>query len=333
MKISEIVNETDLKNIKKRGVYKISYNDSKRIYIGSTTQSFYIRWIQHMWEFKNNCHKNPKLVNVANKHGIKSLSFEIVEVVKDEDKVLEREQYYIDLYDSYKNGLNCSPSAYNSQGCKRNENTLIKNFYNVVSQYSKEGNYIKTYKSLKEAAEKTKTDYVTLSNACNEKTRLANGYQWKKGNNENDIAPVKSKGETTIYQYNNDGIFIKEWNSLKDAADFYDRLSTLFSRAVNKKRKLEGYYWSKEKVDKFKPYINKTRIFKIYQYDKEGVFVKEWNSLKEATNHFIRPGNSFSTAISKGRQFEGYYWSKEKKEVIKFKNIKNGKKEIENVCV
>ena len=268
MKISEIVNENDLKNIKKKGVYKISYNDSNRIYIGSTTQSFYLRWIQHMWEFKNNCHKNKKLVNVVNKYGVKSLSFEIVEIIKEENKVLEREQYYIDLYDAYKVGLNCSPSAYNSQGCKRSEDTLIKNFYNVVSQYSKEGKHIKTYKSLKEAAKKTKTDYITLSNACNEKTRLANGYQWRKGDNKKDITPVKSKGETTIYQYNNEGVLIKKWNSLKEAADY-----------------------------------------------------------------FKRPRNSFSVAVSKGREIENYFWSKEKKEVITFKKIKNGKKEIENVCV
>ncbi len=266
MKISEIVNENDLKNIKKTGVYKISYNDSNRVYIGSTTQSFYIRWIQHMWEFRNNCHTNPKMMNVVNKYGLSSLNFEIIEVVKGNNKILEREQYYIDFYDAYNNGLNCSPSAYNSVGCKRSEETMEKHFYHVVSQYKQTGEYVATFKSMKEAAEKTGTDYITISNVCNGKTRIANSFQWRKGNCKKNIPPVKFKNETTVYQYSD-----------------------------------------------------------------EGVFLKEWNSIKEISKYFERPQNTISISIKRGRAFEEFFWSKEKKEKLMFKKIGNGKKEIDYI--
>ena len=50
MKITDIVSEIDLTSIKKFGIYKISYK--KKVYIGSTTQSFYLRWIQHISDLK-----------------------------------------------------------------------------------------------------------------------------------------------------------------------------------------------------------------------------------------------------------------------------------------
>lgn len=249
MKISEIVNEQDLKDIKKKGIYKITYNDSERIYIGSTSQSFYIRWIQHMWEFRNGIHSNPKMMNVANKYGLKSLNFEIVEVVNDVKNVLFREQYYIDLFNSYNKGLNCSPSAYSTTGCERNEETLVKYFYHKVSQYSQDGTFIKTYKSMKEASKLTNTDYVTLSNACNGKTRLANKFQWKKGDNEANIGAVKTKSESTVYQYNVDGKYIQEWGSLKAIKEFYGRMNSTLTVAIQKGREFENNFWSKLKIE------------------------------------------------------------------------------------
>ena len=140
---------------------------------------------------------------------------------------------------------------------------LEKYFYHVVSQYKQNGEYVATFKSMKEAAEKTGTDYITLSNVCNGKTRIANGFQWKKGECKKNIPPVKFKNETTIYQYSDDGIFLKEWHSLK-----------------------------------------------------------------EISNQFERPQNTLSTSIKRGRAFEGFFWSKEKKEKLIFKEIGNGKKEI-----
>ena len=264
MKIKEIVNKTDLKNIKKRGIYKISYKDSDRIYIGSTSQTFYLRWIQHMWELKNGIHTNSKIMNVCNKYGLDSLKFEIVEIVSDKDKIIEIEQYYIDLYDSYRNGLNCSPSAYNSEGCVRSEETLSKYYYNEVSQYSQNGDYIKTFKSLKEASIETNTDYVTISNVCNGLTRLANKYQWRKGCNKENIGYVKYKGETSVFQYDKDGNFIKEWNTFKEVANFYKRPSTSsLSIAIIKGRMYENSYWSKTKIEKLK--------FRIYGKGKKEI--------------------------------------------------------------
>lgn len=246
MKISEIVSEEDLKSIKKFGIYKISYEN--RVYIGSTTQSFYLRWIQHMYEIKNFKHTNPKIMNIVNKYGIDKLVFEIVEIIDDKNKVIEREQYYIDLYDSYKKGLNCSPTAQNSRGCVRSEETLEKYFYHKVSQYTKDGNFIKTFKSMRQASIETNTDYITLSDVCNGKTRMANGFQWRKGDNTNNIGKVKSKGEKSLYQYDLDGNFIKEWNSYKEVAKNFNKASNTISTAVKKQTLIGGFIFKNNKI-------------------------------------------------------------------------------------
>ena len=247
MKITEIVSENDLTSIKKFGIYKISYKD--RIYIGSTTKSFYLRWIQHISDLKKKKHGNSKLSNIVNKYGIEILCFEIIEIVEDKSKVLEREQYYIDLYNSYLNGLNCSPSASNTQGCKRTLESLQKHYYETLSQYDKDGNHIKTFSSLKEASQETNTNYVTLSNACNNKIRLANGFQWRKGKNKDNIGKVKSKGETTIYQYDSDWVFVKEWNSLKDVALALNKARNTISTAVSRQTLINGFYLTKTKIE------------------------------------------------------------------------------------
>jgi group I intron endonuclease len=47
--------------------------------------------------------------NAFNKYGTDSFVCEILEVITDESKLLEREAYYIEKYDSFYNGYNENP--------------------------------------------------------------------------------------------------------------------------------------------------------------------------------------------------------------------------------
>lgn len=49
-----------------------------------------------------------------------------------------------------------------------------------VSQYDKNGNFIKTYKSMKEAQDITNIKSCTISLCCNKKKKTAGGFIWKK---------------------------------------------------------------------------------------------------------------------------------------------------------
>jgi group I intron endonuclease len=82
----------------KNGVYCIKSTVDDRLYIGSVTRGFEDRHKEHLYDLKKNQHGNTYLQAFTNKYGIDKLQFEILEVVEDKDKVLEREQYWIDRY-------------------------------------------------------------------------------------------------------------------------------------------------------------------------------------------------------------------------------------------
>lgn len=77
----------------KSGIYKITYNDS--VYVGSSN-NIPVRWASHKSALKHNKHRNKILQRIYNKHGLQSLSFNVIRYI---DKYLvHEEQSIINLY-------------------------------------------------------------------------------------------------------------------------------------------------------------------------------------------------------------------------------------------
>lgn len=79
----------------KIGVYIITNLINGKIYIGSTTESFQLRWSTHKRSLKGNRHCNRHLQFAVNKYGVENFKFEILEECLSEFCVI-REQYYLD---------------------------------------------------------------------------------------------------------------------------------------------------------------------------------------------------------------------------------------------
>lgn len=79
------------------GIYKITNRINENFYIGSARISFKKRWSVHQHLLIKNRHKNKHLQRSVNKYGYSNFDFEIVEIVIDQNEILNREQYYIDL--------------------------------------------------------------------------------------------------------------------------------------------------------------------------------------------------------------------------------------------
>lgn len=89
------------------GIYKIENTRTKCVYIGST-KDFSKREKQHFSMLEKNKHHSSKLQRSYNTSKDKSIfKFEIIEEVDDACELKKREQYYIDLYDSFNTGYNC----------------------------------------------------------------------------------------------------------------------------------------------------------------------------------------------------------------------------------
>ena len=83
-------------------IYKITNEINNKIYIGQTSRNIVERFSEH-----KRATSNQPLYNAMRKYGIDNFSLELVEECSQEN-VDEREIYYINKYDSYKNGYNAT---------------------------------------------------------------------------------------------------------------------------------------------------------------------------------------------------------------------------------
>lgn len=85
-------------------IYKHTFPDGK-VYIGQTQSgAAERRWKKNGEGYK----KSPKVYEAIKRFGWDNVKHEILEDGIDEDRIDERERYYIDQYDSVKNGYNMS---------------------------------------------------------------------------------------------------------------------------------------------------------------------------------------------------------------------------------
>src|ERR1041384_8799369 len=89
----------------KSGIYKITNEVTGKFYIGSA-KDVDDRWYQHKRDLKSNNHCNPKLQHSWNYYGEDKFSIVLLENVEPiQEKLFEREQYYLDTFKPYIRGL------------------------------------------------------------------------------------------------------------------------------------------------------------------------------------------------------------------------------------
>lgn len=188
-----------IKNIS--GIYSILCIPTGKMYIGST-DAMYKRFYRHRWELVRKEHHCEKLQYAWNKHGEANFIFKVIEEC-DKNIRLEREQYWIEYYESYKHGFNCNPKAQNCEGRVVSNKTRIKiseklkgrkisyvrapghyDNCNVgkkkrIYQYSLSGEFIAEYDTVKAASQINQLiKPMTVRNAVDKINRSANGYRW-----------------------------------------------------------------------------------------------------------------------------------------------------------
>ena len=129
-------------------VYKITNTINGKCYIGITEKTLEERFSQHLSKYRNNSHRS--LYNAMHKYGLDNF---VVEVVEDNimsySELLEKEMYYIKLYDSYNNGYNmttggeinpmdCDMTKNKHDNIMRSKETRTK-ISNTMKQKAREG--------------------------------------------------------------------------------------------------------------------------------------------------------------------------------------------------
>lgn len=108
------------------GIYLIVNCINDKIYVGRAIK-IKVRWKNHKCMLQENRHYNVHLQHAWNKDGAENFGFSILEECNI-DKLIEREQFWIDYTQCYKaeKGYNLSPSAGSNLGFKHTKETIEK---------------------------------------------------------------------------------------------------------------------------------------------------------------------------------------------------------------
>ena len=218
------------------GIYKIENNINHKKYIGQSVD------IRKRWEYHRCVYTyktNSRLYAAFRKYGIENFSFEVLEECPIE-KLLEREMYWIEYYNTFEQGYNC-----NIGGCSGKPRKVL--------QYDLNGNYLNTYESLTIAASTLNLSSSNLSSCCTGKQKSYGGYLWTYEDEESPKQYIDNKyGHTTstnkriVQQYSKDNIFIQEYNSAHEAARQIGKpkcANHITECCQNKRKTCEGFIW------------------------------------------------------------------------------------------
>jgi hypothetical protein len=116
-----------------------------------------------------------------------------------------------------------------------------------------------------------------------------------------------------VLQYSIDGVFLNEWISIKKAEDNL-KLHTISSCCHNKLLSVGGFIWRFKENEEYpkKIIVNKTYRKPVLQFTKDNIFIKKWNSVREAekelkTKHISKVCNKYKSFKTSG----GFIWKYE----------------------
>lgn len=239
----------------KIGIYKITSNVDGKIYIGSSI-NITNRWKAHIKKLKENTHHSRYFQNAWNKHGSDNFIFERIENVKDKNKLLEREQYYLDKLTPFANldrGYNINPMAGSNLGVKYSEESK-----------KKMSSWIRTPEMVAKISKANKGQKRSL-----ETRKLISNIRKKQSQGPNYINGNSNK----IYQYNFDtGELIRIWPSSNLIKKEYGWSKQTICRNCQLIKKdnliiaFKDFIWSYVKIDNIEEYKTNNNIIKKYKY-------------------------------------------------------------------
>ena len=213
------------KNTARGKIYKITNIKTNKVYIGQTTSKYLsTRWNRHLAEVKKGSVR--KLYASIRKHGKESFLLEIIEEVEN-NKLEEREIYWIAFYNSYKQGYNS-----NLGGCKQ-ESKVSGKEEEIIDLYNT--------KSIQDISNLLNISRTTIRNFLKSLNIYTKKPSDNKGHKNNCVSPRQ------VQQFTKDNIFIKEFDSMIQAIkelNLNKKASSHISKCCQgKKPSAYGYVW------------------------------------------------------------------------------------------
>lgn len=202
-------------------IYIIKNDINDKVYVGQTSRNIEVRWKEHVR------HTDQIIDKAIHKYGFEHFWFEQVEECKDED-LDSHEQYWIMYYNSFQDGYNITTGGQES----REVTNKMQEVLNLWQQGL----------TVNRIVEKTKLNVETVRSYLNK-----NGIDHKQIKTRANYYIGKAKARP-VNQYTKDGVFIKKWDSIRQAVLAGITSESSIQRSL-KDGKAHGNYIWKEQVN------------------------------------------------------------------------------------
>ena len=239
-------------------IYKISNNFDEKIYIGLTTKTKAIeRWYQHRYLARHLSDTDKSYLHKAMaSHGINNFIFEVIEETSN-DKLPEREQYWINYYNSIvPNGYNLTIGGEGTPGFVRpqSEEERIKKSKSIKAYYQNHPEVKEAYRQRMiennnnpEYKQRTLEGYKRF---CEENPNYFSGENnpfYGKHHTEEALQKIHqaaAKRQKSIQQLDKDtGEIIATYSGVKEAEKALQVSHGWLSKAARQNKIAYGYRW------------------------------------------------------------------------------------------
>ena len=193
---------------RKNNTYKVysRVSPNNKIYIGVTNRSLEKRAGTNGINYKN----SPCFYNAILKYGWNNFEHTILADNLTESEAFNFEKILINKLNSNNKEYGYNISAGGVGGNRKKEIP--------VTQYSKNREYVATFKSSAEASRYIGIDRTRITNCCKGKSKTASGFIWEYADSKN-IKKADRKNQKKVYQYDKNMNFIGEYESVKVASE------------------------------------------------------------------------------------------------------------------
>ena len=223
------------------GVYTITNLINGKMYVGSTSKKFNLRWNDHKSQLRKNTHDNKYLQNSFNKHGIDNFKFEVLEKCLPE-YCESTEQFWLNTLDLTNPllGYNIRSVATNNTGIRRSPEVIENHRRRLESgdwgttsipviQFNKYGEVINRFTSITSASISVGGNSSSIVRVCKGEQSKSAGFYWQydKGQSTEELAKsikplqyLTGRGylkHKPVVQLTLGGEFIREWDSISEA--------------------------------------------------------------------------------------------------------------------
>lgn len=213
---------------KKNIIYKVSNNANDRVYIGASSKHLNSRRSDHLQ--KANKGLEGKFYEAIRTYGPDVFVWSVIDEASDIDELAQKEKYWIQHYNSVKNGYNSDSGG---------------GFKKSIHQYDLDSRlWIAEYDCLQSEASASNTNRKYISRAALSVNKEYAGYLWSYEKHE-ELPAAQDKRRRKVVQYDLAGNWLAEFNSVADASRFTGVSKSYIAKVCRYERTVaKGFKWS-----------------------------------------------------------------------------------------